>query len=452
MSNSDILSAQEALAQARGRVLLINPPVIDSRYEWIRWNQPLDLLKLGTKLTQERGCQVKLFDFMLPTPAGIVSRRQSHLNADLPAGEPIRWQLGQSWEVFDDYLDALTSDDWVPDSVWITTLTSFWWQTVPMVINRVKNKLKRPPVVLYGNYPALQTQHAAQFGGADIVVEKCLSDLAASQADFTLYAERLPKFCALDLRCSQAFDEIAWAVKHGISHFVFFNDNIFKAFDSRLQPLLDRVVERKAASGKAWDIRFHGICGVETHDFPLSHARLLAQAGFNELHLEPACKEGIVDEAHYRLVLEACEQAGFVERRGLGWESRRHYLSGFMWIGRPDDDVDKLVWNALKLLQLVGMVIPKPYSPTPGTSDYTLLESQVEFIEPEDISPHRLPFAGHNRLAKDDYKELYRLTALLNRKVRGHTFDFLGDTFLNKVIRESLAGRRWDVSSRRKSP
>lgn len=440
MNKSQILSAQEALNQMQGRVLLVNPPVVDSRYPWIKWNQPLDLLKLGTALKKMHGCEVKLFDFMLPSLKGRVSRRQSKIEDDLSPGEPIRWHFGQSWEKFDAYLDALVSHRWMPDSVWITTLTSFWWQAVPLVANRVKNKLKRSTVVLFGNYPALETAHAAQFCSNVDVVVKDRADLTRWSADFSLYEDQKLRFCALDLRSPNPLDEIADALERGTLHFVFFNDNLFESFDAYLKPILQGVINQ------GWKLWFHGICGVQTRDFPLDHAQLLADAHFSELHFEPALNEhGIVDEPLYRAVMQACERADLVSPRGAGWESRSHYFSGFLWIGRPGDDLDKLVWNALKLLQLVGMVIPKPYSPTPGTDDYVLLASQFNRIKPEGISPHRLPFAGLNGIDKSDYEDFYRMTAFLNMKVRAHTFDFLGDTYLAKVIRESLARRRWDI-------
>jgi len=441
MSKARILSAQETLNQMQGRVLLINPPVVDSRYPWIRWNQPLDLLKLGAVLSEAHGCQVKLFDFLLPTPKGVVPRRKSKIRDDLPPDEPIHWRFGQSWEAFDIYLDELISDSWLPDSVWITTLTSFWWQMVPLVANQVKNKLRRPTVVLYGNYPVLETAHAAQFcPNVDIVVRDH-ANLARQAADFSLYESQKLRFCALDLCSPTLLGEISRALDRDIFHFCFFDDNLFKDFNTCLKPVLDEVVKCE------WNLRFHGICGVQTQNFPIEHAQLLADAHFSELHFEPALDEDrLVDEPLYRTVMQACERAGFVSQRGAGWDFRgSNFLSGFLWIGRPDDDLDKLVWNALKLLQLVGMVIPKPYSPSPGTDDYALLVSQVGEIEPQDISPHRLPFAGRNGIERSDYKDLYRMTAFLNLKVRSHTFDFLGDTYLAKVVRQSLTGRRWDI-------
>lgn len=441
MGKAQVLSADKALDQTEGRVLLINPPVIDRRYPWVKWNQPLDLLKLGKVLSEEHGCDVKLFDFMLPTPKGVVPRRQPRFENDLSAEGPVRWHYGQSWEKLDEFLDDLVVSAWFPDSVWITTLTSFWWQAVPLVADRVKNKLKRPKVMLYGNYPFLETDHAVQFcPNVDIVVKDHV-DLTAWPADFSLYTANKPTFYALDLRSPGLLEEIHDTLQGGISHFVFFNDNIFADFDSCLKPILEEVVRRE------WDLQFHGICGIQTRDFPLEHAQLLADARFSELHFELALNEiGTVDEPLYRSIMQSCEQVGFVSQRGGGWDSRNHRnISGFLWIGKPDDDLETLVWNALKLVQLVGMVIPKPYSPIPGSADHGLLESQVDWLEPEDVSPHRLPFADRNGIKESNYEDFYRMTGFLNRRVRSHTFDFLGDTYLAQVIRRSLIGRRWAV-------
>ena len=37
-------------------ILLVNPPVEETRYAWLRWNQPLDLLKIGGYLKSHVGC------------------------------------------------------------------------------------------------------------------------------------------------------------------------------------------------------------------------------------------------------------------------------------------------------------------------------------------------------------------------------------------------------------
>lgn len=441
MIKAQVVSARDAVSQTKGHVLLVNPPVFDRRYPWVKWNQPLDLLKLGTLLKRTQDCDVKLFDFMLPTPKGIVPRRHARIQDDLSTRRSILWHFGRSWEDFDAYLDQLTRSKWIPSTVWITTLTSFWWQPVALVADRIKNKLKRPAVIVYGNYPCLEREHASQFcPNVDIVVTDSAA-LGRLPADFTLYGKHNVRFCGLDLRNPEVMQEIDSALQNNTRHFAFFNDNIFADFDTRLKPVLEETVSRKL------NLQFHGICGVETRDFPIDHLQLLADAHFNELHFELALnKDGLVDERLYRAAMEACEEVDFVSRRGGGWDARNHrYLSGFLWIGKPHDELEKLTWNALKLLQLVGMVIPKPFSPTPGSDDYSLLRSQVDWLEPEDISPHRLPFAGWNGIDSRDYKDFYRMTAFLNYKVRSQTFDFVGDTYLAEVIRQSLEGRRWDI-------
>src|SRR5688572_2022222 len=57
----------------RDRVLLLNPPVEETRYSWLRWNQPLDLLKIGAWLRERVECEVRLLDCMKPDADGQVN-------------------------------------------------------------------------------------------------------------------------------------------------------------------------------------------------------------------------------------------------------------------------------------------------------------------------------------------------------------------------------------------
>src|SRR5438552_1191390 len=71
-----IISAKALVSKhvtCRDRVLLLNPPVDETRYSWLRWNQPLDLLKVGSLLRSEVECQVELIDCMTPDATGKVS-------------------------------------------------------------------------------------------------------------------------------------------------------------------------------------------------------------------------------------------------------------------------------------------------------------------------------------------------------------------------------------------
>jgi len=432
-------TAEQALKSVRGKVLLINPPVVDSRYPWIRWNQPLDLLKLGSLLRDSHECDVRLFDFTLPDKRGAVPKSRFSFDPLVSDLGNSRFIFGQPWATFDRYLDTLAAEHWQPRTILLTSLTSFWWQTVPLVASRIRNRLKSAKIIAYGNYPALETSHAvAECFSVDIVASDYL-DLRSWPADWSLYGHDMPGFCALDLRSPSVLDEIAAGVSRGITHFVFFNEDIFLEFDSLLGTILHEVLK------KGWRLQFHGVCGVVPKSFPHDHAKLINDAQFTELHLEPALKDdGQIDEDTYRAVMKELGKAGFVVNRGGGWQSDgSRTMSGFMWIGRPNERVEDLVWNALKLLQLTGMVIPKPYSPTPGTAEYVQLKESRKELEPDETSPHRLPFAEMNGISRIEYEDLYRLTGLLNYRVRGGTFDFLGRSYLAQVVRESLEAGRW---------
>src|SRR5438034_7841362 len=92
---------------ARAKVLLVNPPVQEKRYHWLRWNQPLDLLRLSTWLTENiRPTEVRLFDFMFPDENGDIFRHKVKETWSGPAPVAL-WHFGQPFEKFSRYLDEL---------------------------------------------------------------------------------------------------------------------------------------------------------------------------------------------------------------------------------------------------------------------------------------------------------------------------------------------------------
>lgn len=47
----------------------------------------------------------------------------------------------------------------------------------------------------------------------------------------------------------------------------------------------------------------------------------------------------------------------------------------------------------------------------------------------------------------EEHAELLRLQYMLNYRVRGQRFDFLGDSFLSRMIKKSITVRLWDVGN-----
>src|SRR5258708_807247 len=102
---------------SQDRILLVNPPVIESRYQWIRWNQPLDLLKLSTHLKMHFECDVKLYDFMLPVNNKVGRAANKPDSEIIVNGHAFNlWRYGNADADFSRWLDKVTAK-WLPSQI-----------------------------------------------------------------------------------------------------------------------------------------------------------------------------------------------------------------------------------------------------------------------------------------------------------------------------------------------
>lgn len=507
------------------KILLINPPVYDRRYEWLRWNQPTDLLRLSSYLKREKSCEVKLFDFMQPDEKGQVLRKlvkgsvlvpalaseeividgvvsgsssqdleiynlsesdidpnsAAQVVEEIGAVRPVlqtsqerflRWHFGKPFAEFEDFLNdpetywfsksskTLSSSGsgktrpkpaskrvWRPDFIWITSLTSYWWEPIDDLLSHIRNRLKTR-IIMAGNYPFYETQHAKSrpllslTNEGDTIIDQPLA-LYAEAADFSLYS-RYPQFCALDGRNSNLYDEIKNKLNLGVRHFAFFNDPLTSApfFKKNVVPALEKLLS-ESEQDVLFDIpkvrkkfnnslvcHFHGICGIYPGDLTdPAVGQLLRRAGFNEFHFEYEVDEqtGRVKLESYRKALEVLR----IDRQVVdSWE-----LSAFVNIGDFNDRIEVIIQNMLDLLRVVPSIIPKPWSPDP--------HSGFQHDSPEKLSPHLMPLAGYNGIAQEDYSDLYRLAAFLNYKVRSRTLDYTSDSYLVECIRQAFNDKLW---------
>src|SRR5687768_10713459 len=139
----DVLSSREYLTKhcsSNEHVLLINPPVIETRYQWIRWNQPLELLKLSSYLKLHHNCEVKLYDFMTPTN-NKVPRTTAKPDSEIRVNGHLfkLWRYGKADAEFDKWLDQQLKG-WHPTQIWLSSLTSYWWRGISTTITRLKNR------------------------------------------------------------------------------------------------------------------------------------------------------------------------------------------------------------------------------------------------------------------------------------------------------------------------
>lgn len=435
---AEVITSTELIERCTGsdRVLLINPPVVELRYQWIRWNQPLDILKIGSLLHREKDCEVKLYDFMLPVDGMVTRVANKKPKAELVCNGhsyPL-WRYGESSEKFQDYLNDLRTVGWEPTQVWITSLTSYWWLGVKSLITLLKSILPNTEIILYGQYPTLETEHAKEKSLADAVVKDKI-DVKDYPADFGLYVKGKPSFCGVDARAQNWPKEVAEKIQMGITDFVFFNDDI-------LTPELDLLAKLKLLHEQVSvrtnrKLKFHALCGLYPSRFTVGTAKVMKEMGFTNLHFEQELQGNELNLDAYKHAREAYQKADY--RLGS------NEVSGFLFVGLPEDDLEVIISHMLNVLETWGTVILKPYTPTPGSAHYHQYEHLFHGEDLERLSPHAFPFSQVNGIGHRDYDELYTLAASLNQKVRDKAFDSFPGTLAYKMIKTSFEREVWKL-------
>ena len=422
-------------------VLLVNPPVHETRYSWLRWNQPLDLLKIGRFLARERGCAVNLFDFMLPDRKGRVRKRalsgierHHHVGQDEYLCDYSMWSFGKHPNALLDWVaDRRPRNQALPTQVWITSLCSYWFPSIHQLCRELRTWLPDAEIVVLGNYPRFLLQHALDFCDADYIVSKSF-ELDDEITSFTLYGDARPPFVSVTLNPQTAIETIREAARNEINRIAVFDDKICREDGEALKEIVRETEELHP------QLRFNAICGLDPSDVTPDQARLFAER-FSELHFE------YLDDGASGVAIEVYGRArAYLEEAGIDLVSGKS-TGGFVWIGRPGETLDGIIRNALIVLDTFGSVILKPFTPVPGTQVYEEHESYLEQIPHIDLSPHRFPFAEHNGITREEYHDLYRMAAFLNEKVKGRSFDLLNGSLGASLLRDSLRREVWNFGS-----
>jgi hypothetical protein len=419
----------------RDRVLLLNPPVEETRYNWVRWNQPLDLLKIGSRLKSQVECGVELIDCMKPDASGKVVEAMRALGRRHHAlkGQkyPMR-QYGMSYAELTRQLTTMQKEGGkrLPTQVWITSLCSYWFESVTRVCGIIRQSLPDAVIVLLGQYARLMTEHALEFCTADYVVSRPC-DLSDEPAALELYRSQAPLFLALQPTPGTAVADAKAAVARGIQHLTFFDDDLYRDDGQAL----DEIVSKTKGLHK--HLRYHFICGLDPAKVTPQVARVLADKQVAEVHFEESDAGDELDVEAYRKARAYLREAGMIEL-----DNR---LSGFVWIGRPGERLEEIVQRTFQVLDCLRGVILKPFTPTLGSPEQQAHREYLSQIPYQEWSPHFFPFAELNKITRQDYHDLYRMAAFLNEKVRDESFDFLKGTLGAQFLRESLRREVWKL-------
>ncbi len=437
----------------RSRVLLINPPVEERRYNWLRWNQPLDLLLLSTWLKRRSSSMdVRLYDFMFPSETGEVEKKS--LKDGTHHG--LR-HFGSSHEEFVSWFTQLIGrGKWCPTCIVITSLTSYWYRSIEKLLNNILQTLgptrrKKVQICLYGAYPRLEPEHA-EGQWADVAFTRSV-DTTGCAPDHELYLKsphnRLPQFAALDIRDPHVHEhaeallelKAQSAKKSGNDRaqaltVAFFNGDVGAEVEGLRR--MATLVEAKSRS------RFvlHGICGIRARSIHVEAIGLMSEAGFRTLYVEhERTAGGGLDQESYSCIYDEFRRCRQAHRRGEDAWLARDGVTGFVNVGLPDDDMDLIVRTTLELNEMFGSVIIKPWGWAPEVGPTKRSE---KWDDPREASPQWYPYAnGASRLRTEDYQNLMRWQSILNTRVKGMTFDFLDEGKVAKLVRETLIAESW---------
>ena len=442
-------------------VLLINPPVQERRYHWLRWNQPSELLRLSTWLKKAHpGIDVRLFDFMFPNEAGRVPKHKVKETWTGSQDDNQLWHFGKQFDDLQSYLASAAREKWNPNLILVSSLTSYWHVSIEKLLIRLcshlgKARRKATQICLYGNYPQYEPTHAQAQVDADVAFTRRVNTIKCVP-DFRLYIgaeQRLPNFFALDIDDPSLVDHLSESLslkeeadkKRGLARVpiittAFFNSDVCSSA-SRLEEVCGFVEEHPH------QVFIEGVVGIEPRSLTSNSLAQIKRAGFRSLFVEHARSSGggIHSDA-YETLLSFLKNEREAKRLGKSRSplTERGGVTGFVAMGLPDDDMDELVNSTLKLNSYFQSVILKPFGYSPDIDSSAEKERRRRWDEPYRLSPQWFPYVGNgSSLARSDYANLVRWQNLLNRRVKGLTFDFLDSGHVAKLVRETLVTESW---------
>jgi len=414
------------------RVLLLNPPVYDTRFHWAKWQQPTLLLRLATHY-KRAGADVRFVDALFRRPAERL-RRERVGTIDLDGIKVNKWRFGISRAALDSRLRELERSGWQPDQVIVECFTTFWWEGAEEAIATAKRRFPATPVTLVGAYASLAPEHAKSHTLADSVVVQPPDWLAGLPSDLSVYPET-PPFAFITIgsgvrTAEEIVDEIASKAEgRQVRHFAIADHAPIRHSGMLFRSVLEGLIARRL---RLCLYAFGNIAAsdlVEERDLP----ELMRRAGYVELWFSddrdgsvgPDADEALV-EAYVKAV-DLCRNAGFPARSDI--------LTGVVCIGRAEEDIAARTRLATMIASRVGSVSLWPYQPAP---------SECPGLELEDQNGKLFPLRHTSGLTYKDYLHLLGLAVVLSSKYRSQTFDFLGDGRISRLFRESIARQAWD--------
>lgn len=457
MGKSQILVGQNLDVESLvigGRVLLVSPPVYDYRLDWFRWHHPTGLLQIATLLNSKQK-DIRLVDCLYTKQRARLPRLKISTE-ELEGYKFNRWHLGLSFSKLRRQIKDWLTEGWKPDTVLITGLNSVWWESTKDTVAAIRAILPEARVVLGGVYPTVQSEHAAEHSGADVVVIGSMPEAVGLPPDLSVYQsppystgiffyENPGIHTRLDSTLSprptaEILGEILEKARGGVWEFVFFDEVLHLEHREAFGILLDEIARA--------EIRSHFVLAgnVSPQFITQDLAKKLRQAKVTRIFLR--CNlEYELDRIRYSDPLWEYERAVQALFEHKVCRPREENLAAMLVVGLPYEDLEMVCERLIRLAHIVGSVILVPFQYVPGWHSGPLFEralGQNGSFSPEKFNSKLFPLARLSEKKLEEYIELIRLAALLNSKYRSKTFDFLGDSLAARLFRESIRTEGWN--------
>lgn len=395
-------------------LLLINPWIYDfTAYDF--WMKPLGLLYVASLLRRHTPHRVSFIDCLdrfhpalKRRPAGKTDGRGPFPKEEIPKPAAVRdvprrfSRYGIPVPVFNAELERVPR----PDAVLVTSAMTYWYPGVQAVIDLVRRRFGRVPIILGGIYASLCPEHARAASGADLVIPgpaeeilwpalaQVLGDTPPAAPDlsgldplptpaFDLLRDKtwLPVLTSrgCPLRCtfcgssllSRGFTrrppasvlaEIAESdTRFGTRHFAFYDDALLAGKKDHAWPIFDGL-----AAGPA--LSFHTPNGLHVREIDAPTALRMRAAGLDSLYLSlESTDPGLLGDRCPKASPQDLETAlGALEAAGYD----RKAISVYLIVGLPGE-ASESVARSIDFVRGLGAVPRVAYfSPIPGTVEW----------------------------------------------------------------------------------
>jgi radical SAM superfamily enzyme YgiQ (UPF0313 family) len=414
-------------------ILIINPWIYDfTAYDF--WLKPLGLLYIASLLRKHTEFRLDLIDCLDRHPS--LYEKELKLKPDgrgpfykeevpkpsILKGVPRKYsRYGIPLSSFLDKLEQIST----PDLVLVTCTMTYWYPGIQLVVELIRKKFGKVPVVLGGIYATLMPEHAKSHSGADVVFQG-----AGEKGIFSLIREIFGDSFSSDIQYG-TLEEIPWPASdlmsrknvqplltsrgcpfkcsfcaspllqknfeqrsplsvvcevehhyrsHKIQNFAFYDDALLLMKENHIIPFLEEIIKKELP------VFFHTPNGLHIREIDSELASLFKKANFRSLFLsQESFDKSVLAKAGSKVAEDDLERAMiFLEKAGY----KRHEINVYLMIGLPGQGVAGMKESILHVQSLGAVPRLAYFSPVPGTKEWKDLVKKGYMAEDADPLLH----------------------------------------------------------------